>query len=312
MIDVLLMATVLPTSFCANEAQTLKAAADRIETAYVLEDVAVRVADELRRTADEVPIKTRCTSKEEFARALTRTLRDISGDGHFYVEEITEEEDDDWIPAWRASGYKRGQGVTDVRVLDGNIGYIRIKSFYELEPAFPYYRAAFDIVMDTDALIIDLRDNGGGSPQTTWPIQWTFLESGSPSPMTMESRIEAPTPREEPPILWRRYGTQRPLAILVNGDTFSAPEAVAYTLQTADRATIIGSPSGGGAHLLDSGVDLNTGFTLYTPTQRPVSVETGENWEGIGITPDIAVPSEEAIETATAFLREEIGKQAPE
>ncbi|MEM9668393.1 MAG: S41 family peptidase [Pseudomonadota bacterium] len=306
MFEFLLVVASLPTSVCTSEAETLRAAATQIEIAYVLEDVASSVAKDLRSYADETPSADDCAPKEDFARILTKTLRTISKDKHFYVEETTDDIGDDWIPAWRASGYEQGQGITHVEVIEGNIGYVRIKSFHELEPAFPHYRAAFDMVADTRALILDLRDNHGGSPETAWPVQWTFLAPGSPSPMKMESRIEAPTLREEPPVLWQRYGTERPMAILTNGDTFSAPEAVAYTLQAAGRAKIVGEPSGGGAHMLNDGDELGTGFTLYIPTSRPVSAVTGGNWEGTGVSPDIHTSSAEAINVAADYLRSQI------
>ncbi|MEL6791428.1 MAG: S41 family peptidase [Pseudomonadota bacterium] len=303
MLEILILAGVLPATLCANETQTLVATANRIETAYILEDVASRVADQLRVMANERPVAATCRPKEDFAKALTKTLRTISGDGHFYIESQAKEENTNWIGTWRASGFERGQGVTHVEILDGNIGYIRIKSFYELEPAFPHYRAAFDMVAGTTALILDFRSNHGGSPQTAWPLQWTFLKPGSPSPTTIESRLENSEPREEPAVLWQRYGTERPVAVLTNGDTFSAPESVAFALQTTGRATVVGEISGGGAHLLDDGIDLLTGFILYTPTKRPISVATGKNWETTGIRPDIRVPSAQAVETAARYLR---------
>ena len=306
MLDIFTLATSLSASLCANEIATLRAAADRIEATYVIEEVADRVANELRSLADETASRPDCASKQDFANALTTTLRTISDDGHFYVEETTNETVDEWIPRWRASGYQSGQGITHIEILDGNIGYIRIKSFFELEPAFPHYRAAFEMVKDTNALILDLRDNHGGSSQTAWPAQWTFLTPGSASPMSIESRVGALKPRDEPSVLWRRYGTKRPLAIVINHDTFSAPEAVAYTLQIAGRATIVGEQSGGGAHMLDEGDDLPTGFTLYTPTSRPISVATGQNWEGTGITPDISAANTEAVNAAADYLRKEI------
>ncbi|MEM6537244.1 MAG: S41 family peptidase [Pseudomonadota bacterium] len=305
MLETLFIAMTLPSSLCANEVQTLTAAAERIEAAYVLEETAGRVASNLRSLAENTPKRSRCRSREEFARALTKTLRAVSGDGHFYIEE-TAEKNDDWIASWRAGGYKRGQGITHVEVLEGNIGYIRIKSFYELEQAFPHYRAAFDMVADTNALILDLRDNHGGSPQTAWPVQWTFLERGSPSPTKIDSRRDGHVPREEPPVLWQRYGIEKPLVIVTNGDTFSAPEAVAYTLQSEGRAAVFGERSGGGAHMLDDGKDLGTGFTLYTPTTRPISVTTGQNWEGKGVVPDVQVSNSDAVDAATEHLRERL------
>ncbi|MEM6898550.1 MAG: S41 family peptidase [Pseudomonadota bacterium] len=302
----LALVNLLPSQLCLLEIETLNEAAGRIEAAYVLELEAAETSNRLTMLASEITLKDECQQSDAFAQVLTQSLRDISGDGHFYVEVTNDDSSDDWIPAWRASGYKRGQGIRSVEVLENNIGYIRIQSFFELEPAYQHYRGAFDMVADTDALILDLRDNHGGSSQTTWPVQWTFLEPGTPTPMMMESRIKAAETREEPAVLWRRYGADRPLAILIDANTFSAPEAVAYTLQLQGRATIVGEPSGGGAHMLDEGERLSTGFTLYTPTTRPISVATGENWEGKGVLPDIVVPSQSAREKAIEVLSQKI------
>ncbi len=309
MFEILLIASALPTTLCLSELKTLEETASHIEKTYVLEEAAGRVANDLRELAAGATVSSVCSPKTDFASALTSTLRTVSEDGHFYVEETQDDEGDEWIPVWRASGYETGQGVKRVEILDGNIGYIQIESFFELEPAFPHYRAAFDMVADTKAIILDLRDNHGGSSQTTWPIQWTFLSPGSPSPMKLESRVKQLAPRAEPAILWRRYGSERPMAVLVNEDTFSAPEAVAYVLQVSGRATIIGQPSGGGAHMLDEGEDLTTDFTLYTPTSRPISTLTGENWEGSGVIPDILAPSSDAVVVAAGHLRNELEKR---
>lgn len=305
MFDLMLL-NLLPSQLCASEIETLNQAARRIEAAYVLETEATVTADRLSAFASKVTIQDQCLPRDAFAKTLTKTLRDISGDGHFYVEVTNDDSSDDWIPAWRASGYKRGQGIRSVEVLENNIGYIRIQSFFELEAAYPHYRGAFDMVANTDALILDLRDNHGGSSQTTWPVQWTFLAPGTTSPMMMDSRLDEAELREEPAVLWQRYGAERPLAILIDDNTFSAPEAVAYTLQLLGRATIIGEPSAGGAHMLDGGELLSTGFTLYTPTTRPLSVQSGENWEGKGVTPDILVSSENARTEAISFLTEQL------
>lgn len=301
MID-LLLAAAFPAKLCPLEAQTLKQAADRIEAHYVLEERAGAIARELREAAQDASSASACADPDAFARDVTKALRETSGDHHFYMERIKDEPQSDWISEWRASGASRGQGVGRVEILPGNIGYIQIRSFFELEPAFRNYRAAFDMVATTHALILDLRGNGGGAPETAWPLQWTFLEKGAPSPMAMQSRNDGVEPREEPSVLWARYGADRPLAILIDKRTFSAPEAVAFTLKTTGRATIIGEPSGGGAHLLDGGFDLNEGFRLHTPTVRPISTLNGSNWEATGVSPDIQVSSEAALDEAVRLL----------
>ncbi|MEM9495229.1 MAG: S41 family peptidase [Pseudomonadota bacterium] len=292
------------TSLCAAERDVVNEAADMIETRYVLEETAAQTATALRAMSSEATAAKKCAPPADFAAAFTKDLRKASGDGHFYIEHTTGEKDD-WLATWRESGRRNAYGVTRVEIFKGNIGYIRIESFHELENAFPRYAAAFELIADTNGLILDLRGNGGGSPQTAWPMQWTFLEPGSPSLLKIESRAELGAEREEAPVLWKRYGRERPLAILIDDRTFSAPEAIAYSLQSVKRATVIGEPSAGGAHMLDDGAVIGGRFKLYIPTSRPVSTITGGNWEGVGVTPDIAASKENALETALDFMREQ-------
>lgn len=302
MFEGLILSLSLP-HLCPKETAALQDAADRIEYAYVLEDRANAIAADLRRMATQKGNSSACETPETFAKAITTYLRTSSGDGHFYIEpKSNEASDDDWLANWRANAPSRAYGIREVSVLDGNIGYLRISSFYEVESSFPKYDAAFELLSDTDALILDLRGNGGGSPQTERPLTWTFLDPMTEPMLAMESRIEILPAPSDVPVLWRRYGTERPLAVLIDDQTFSAPEAVAYTLQSVERAVIVGEPSGGGAHLLDEGTTVGEGFTLYVPTQRPVGTRTGNNWEGKGVQPDIKVQSEKAVETAMRHL----------
>lgn len=215
-----LVAVMSLTSLCEAERDLYREAADRIETAYVLEAEAGRIAAALRDAADEATPRRKCLPKEQFASLFTKDLRVLSGDGHFYLEQTKEEVDDNWVEEWRASAPERGYGIEQVEIFDGNIGYIRIRSFFELEPAFSRYEAAFELVSDTDALILDLQVNPGGSSQTAWPTQWAFLDPGSPSPMRIETRTGPGELREPPAVLWERYGVDRPLAVLVSKKPF--------------------------------------------------------------------------------------------
>lgn len=297
-----LSAGLLPSAMCPEEAATIMAAADRIEEAYVIEERAAALAEEVRALAANASETSTCLDPADFASRMTNALRDATGDRHFFIDVTREKLDESWLSDWRASGYVTGQGVRRVEVLDGNIGYLRIDSFFEIEAARENYAAAFAMLANTDALILDLRSNGGGSPQSAWPLQWTFLEPGSPSPMAIENREEGLQMREEPEVPWKRYGTAKPLVVLIDERTFSASEAVAFTLQATGRATIVGQPSGGGAHMLDDGAALGTGFTLYTPSARPLHVASGTNWEGGGVQPDRLASGDAAIAAALEII----------
>ncbi|MEM7493108.1 MAG: S41 family peptidase [Pseudomonadota bacterium] len=309
MLDALFLSFSL-TQLCPIEKAALNDAADRIEYAYVLEREAKEIAADLRAVTAKIDAVVQCGDPKSFTSATTKYLRQMSGDGHFYIEPRSDDTftDDDWLTSWRKAAPSKGYGIRNVTIYKGNIGHLQISSFYELEASFARYDAAFELLSDTDAFILDLRGNGGGSPETERPLIWTFLTPGLGPLLTIESRIESLSVPSEVPVLWKRYGAERPLVVLIDGDTFSAPEAVAYTLQSVDRAVIIGEASGGGAHLLDSGVPVGEAFTLYVPTRRPVGTRTGGNWEGVGVLPDIEASSEDALETAISYLRAQLPK----
>ena len=299
-----LWTAALGAALCAAEKAAVLDVADAVERDYVIEETAIRTARELRALAQEAEARRRCSRPKAFANDLTKTLRAVSGDGHFYIEPAGGGEDDGaWLEEWRAQGAKNGYGVARAEVMDGNIGLIRITSFYPIESAYERYDAAFTLVRDTDALILDLRGNGGGVSETEWPTQWTFLDKGAPLPLVIEARRGEPKQHEEPPVLWPRYGAGRPLAILIDKGTFSAPEAVAYGLQSAGRAVVVGETSGGGAHMMGEGVEIAGAYMLYTPIMRPVSPATGANWESVGVRPDIEAQPEKAVEAAVAYLK---------
>jgi hypothetical protein len=67
--------------------------------------------------------------------------------------------------AWRADARSNGAGVREVRVLEGNIGYLRLSTFYPLDLARPKLAAAFTLLADTDGLVLDLRQNGAAMMQ---------------------------------------------------------------------------------------------------------------------------------------------------
>jgi C-terminal processing protease CtpA/Prc len=288
---------------CDAERATLMEVANTVDQRYVIESKATTIANTIREHAQKSDSNRVCKSKKEFSSSVTEYLREVSGDGHFYFETNSGIENNDWISEWKARGEKNGFGIQRVEILDQNIGLIKISTFYDLETAFERFNAAFQITSDTSGLILDLRGNGGGSSETEWPLQWTFLEPDSDAPLRLESRNGQAPRLDEPPVLWPRYGSKRPLVILVDSFTFSAPEAIAYSLQSLGRATIIGERTGGGAHMLGEGVVISQGYKLYTPETRPVGTKTGKNWEKVGVIPDILINSNEALKVASKQIK---------
>lgn len=304
----LLLAQPAPPA-CVEERKAISEAADAIETDYVLADVAKRAADAIRTSLAAGQFDHHCDDPKAFAVDATKKLRAILKDGHVFLDHAPESRkagEDDWIEAWRNGAAANGFGVRHVERLKDNIAYLHLTGFYELEPAKGALSAAFELVKDSDGLILDLRNNPGGSDETEWPVQWTFMDKGSALPLHRENREGKLSGSSEPELPWPRYGSSRPLAILVDKSTFSAPEAVAYSLQSQGRAKIFGSPSGGGAHMLGEAVRLTGGWQVVIPEVRPYSPYTGGNWERSGVVPDVRATRENARAAAAAWIGEQI------
>lgn len=305
MITAILLAATPVAANCEQEREAISIMADAIEERYVLEKTAHKSAKGLREENRRGVFDRHCNDPVAFAEYMTEYLRTEMKDGHLYVEyapNSDEHGDDDWMEKWREEAASRNHGVKAVKRLKDNIAYLHISDFYEYDPAKKALTAAFELVSNSDALILDLRGNPGGTPETEWPVQWTFMNAGSITPLRKEKRSGAEPDTPEPILDWPRYGTKRPMVILVDKTTFSAPEAVAYSLQAQGRAIVMGSPSGGGAHMLGEGIALPGGWKINVPETRPYSPHTGGNWEGTGVVPDIETSKEDAITAAQKWL----------
>jgi C-terminal processing protease CtpA/Prc len=100
----------------------------------------------------------------------------------------------------------------------------------------------------------------------------------------------------------RSYGVTRPVFVLTSGETFSGGEELSYDLQASRRAVLIGERTGGGANPARV-LPLRHGFAAQIPFAQPINPITGKNWEGVGVTPDVTVPAERALDEALVRAR---------
>lgn len=308
LIEALIMSATTISS-CEEERIAVDEIAEAIGERYVIESIAKTSAETLRRKNAKGEFDVHCNDNIAFSQFLTQQLRTITGDKHFYAEVADasdDPEEDGWVVAWRKEAASNAYGVRRVERFAGNIGYLALSSFYEYAPAKRALAGAFDLLSTSDAAILDLRGNGGGSPETAWPIEWTFKDAGSGVFREMETRVGTPTKLTEPDFIWQRYGSKRPLVILIDSRSFSASEAVAYGLQANGRAIVIGESSGGGAHMLGDGVAIAGGWKIGIPETRPINRTTGTNWEKIGVTPEFEVSPNTALTFALEYLREQL------
>ena len=189
-------------------------------------------------------------------------------------------------------------GFEKVERLNGNVGFIELNGFINPELGAETAIAAMNFLANTDALIIDLRYNGGGEPGLAQMIS-TYFFSGKPVQLHSIYWREGGRIQQYwtlPYVPGERY-LDKPIFILTSKRTFSAPESFAYSLQALKRATIIGETTRGGANPAKY-FRVNEHFSLLVPVGRAVNPVTGTNWEGTGIKPDIEVTEAQALKTA--------------
>ncbi len=202
-------------------------------------------------------------------------------------------------------------GFAKVEILPGNVGRIELREFVPAEVAGPTATAAMGFVANCDALIFDIRRNGGGSPSMIQLLS-SYLFDGPQLLNTFYVREGDQT--QQFSTLPHVPGERRPdldVFVLTSATTFSAAEEFAYNLKSMERATIVGETTGGGAHPVRP-ADLGHGFIATIPFGRAINPITGTNWEGTGVAPDLACPAADALDVAHAEALERIAKRTPD
>jgi C-terminal processing protease CtpA/Prc len=236
----------------------------------------------------------RIASAAELADSLTSHLRAVSHDKHLRLVARGSVGPNAAPPASAVT--RSPDGLDEVKVMDGNIGYLRFSGFADVGRVGARITSAMTELASTDALIVDLRANGGGSPSSVMYLAGYLLPD-----RTLVARIYS-RPDDSTTEMWTadvpgpKY-LGKDVFILTSRRTFSAAEAASYHLQAFGRARVVGDTTGGGAHRV-SAVDINDRIRLVVPTTRPTNVRTGKDWEGVGVIPDIPVNADSALAVA--------------
>jgi hypothetical protein len=191
------------------------------------------------------------------------------------------------------------EGVTRADRLADGIGYIEVVGFSPPEAFKPIIDRAMSALKGSRALVIDVRRNGGGSPESVAYFVSYLVKQGRPlttiisrTPKTKDFTRETFSSVTTPVSF-----ADVPVYVLTSKDTFSGGEDFAYTAQAFKRGTIIGEVTGGGANPTGP-VELGRGVIAYIPFGRSENPITKANWEGQGVQPDVAVAASNALEVA--------------
>jgi hypothetical protein len=226
--------------------------------------------------------------------------RDVVAPGHAVVDGDGPAGDEVRRPRMRQRGRPDNFGIRRVERLDGNIGYLEVQRVPPPEHAGPAVTAAMELVTGTYALIIDLRRNGGGSPDGV-ALWCSYLLPEKPERLNDIFRADTGESRQfwsYPYLPGGRY-LGRPVYVLTSSRTFSGGEDFCYTLQALGRAEVIGETTGGGAHPTRP-FPISAAVHIGIPFARSVSPVTGTNWQGTGVIPDTPVPADQAYDVAYA------------
>ncbi|KPL02438.1 MAG: hypothetical protein AMJ90_05830 [candidate division Zixibacteria bacterium SM23_73_2] len=288
------------------QAEIIDSVTQALNENYVYPEVAKEMELYIRKMYKQKKYE-KITSLREFTWELTQDLMEISKDKHLGVWFLSDEELSRFEGDTLTDGEKKHQleksrqdnfCFKQIKFLEGNIGYIDLQCFSDATDAGPTITAAMNFLAYADALIFDLRNNGGGDPSTGQLISSYLFEE----PVHLNSLY---FPRSDSiKQLWTQAHVEGPclsevdVYILTSDHTFSGAEGFSYYLKNLKRATIIGETTGGGAHWWNPKIFKNLNITLDLPFARAVNPITGTNWEGTGVEPDIKVPADEALEVA--------------
>ena len=288
----------------ALRTQVIDGAIEHMRKAYIFADVAEKMAAAVKDRAAKNEYDA-ITSPREFAETLTRHLQEVSKDKHLRIVY-----NPDGLPQRGgpptaedraralADERRRNFGFQKVERLDGNVGYIELLGFSGSAEVAEAAIPAMNFVANTDALIFDLRRNGGGSPVTIGILSSYLFDKvvhlNDFYIRETDTRRQFFTTAE---VQGTRYGAKKPVYVLTSNRTFSAAEEFTYNLKNLERATIVGETTGGGAH--PGGVRRITDhFGIWLPNGRAINPITKTNWEGVGIEPHIKTETAQALEAA--------------
>ena len=276
---------------------------------YVFPDVGLRAATELKQNLAAGNYDA-ITDPGVFARRLSEDLGTLTHDKHLRVR--SDDERPNPNRQVQPAKLRRSEaGFTRVDVLAGNIGYLDLNGFVG-KPVFkPVADKAMRLLAGTDALIIDLRGNGGGNPAAVSYLVSFFVDPKAPVHVN--------------DLLWRKPGTgdyrrdvfqteatpssylAKPVVILTGPKTFSGGEEFAYDMQSLKLATLVGETTGGGAN--PGGVRrLPSGLSIFVPAGRAENPYTHTNWEGRGVEPEVLAAPDTAFAKAYETARKAAGK----
>ena len=287
--------------------------AEKVEANYVFPEVGKKMAAEVRARLAKGEYDA-ITSSHKLADVLTDHLRAICKDKHLGVRDFPEPlpkgfdrgPSEDEAKRMRDRAAVRNFGFKKVeRLGEGGVGLLELEGFMATDLVGDTAAAAMTFLSNSEAVIVDLRRNGGGHPGTVILLCSYFFDE--PTHLNDIYTRATDTTRQywSHPSLPGKKLVGKDVYVLTSNRTFSGAEEFAYNLQARKRATIVGETTGGGAHPTRP-VRVTDHFGVRVPFARSINPVTRTNWEGTGVKPDVPVPATHALHTAHLLALEKV------
>jgi len=240
---------------------------------------------------------------ETFAAALTESVQAINKDKHMRIRKnkpyVAPENSPERMVEERVYQINRSRsnnsGFHTVKVMEGNVGYLDLRGFAGLENGKAVADAYMKLMSRTDAVIIDLSKNGGGSPKMVQYLCSFFFDKK----VHLNSLYYREGDRTIEFWTLDKVGGIKmpdvPLFVITSDRTFSGAEEFSYNMQTQKRATLVGQTSGGGANPGGT-MGINENLSVFIPTGKAINPITMTNWEGTGVVPEVKTTIEETLD----------------
>jgi hypothetical protein len=297
----------------ALRARVIDAAIAKLTELYVFPETAKKMEQALREHQRKAAYDA-ITDARAFAALLTEQLQAVSHDKHLHVEfeprsvpEGDPKPTDEDKARFKEHMERTNCGFRKSERLDGNVGYIKFDFFGDVELCGPKATAALDALGDVDALIFDLRENGGGQPEMIAFVSSRLFTKRTHLNDIYNRKDNKTTQYWTKPAVPGKKFPKQPVFVLTSKSTFSGAEEFTYNLKNLKRATIIGETTGGGAHPT-MGARLDEHFIIGVPFARAINPITKTNWEGTGVEPDVKVAADQALETAKKLAAERLAQ----
>ena len=284
---------------------------ERVEAIYPFPEIAAQTISGLKAYYAEGKYNA-YTDRSEFANHLTMDLEDLSNDTHFGLSynpdlaaEMKKQKDyevsDESLTAHEARIERwQNYGFKELKILDGGVGYLDLRLFFATYYAGEVAVAAMNFLSNCNAVIVDLRYNGGGWGDMVNFLLSYFAESHdeivfSVDQYTIDSTYYAGKTMAYVP---GRRLTDIPVYVLISRSTASAAEAFASKIKYINSLAVVVGETSAGAENPVTNIIIGEEFVLQIPSWRSVYRKYDTKWEGIGVKPDIETAVEKALDAA--------------